>query len=148
MVRRIVTGNNPDGKSGIVADEILTDMVLWRSDEFAPPIILPSTAPEIEPPPGGSKCARVTLPPWAALREAMEAGRIPGHDRNGFHRTETIDAIMMISGEVTLLLDEGEATLVAGDLVIQRNTLHAWHVRGDIPAEFWGVMVSLVKETR
>ena len=30
------------------------------------------------------------------------------------------------------------------DLVVQRNTNHAWHNLGDKPADFWGVMVSML----
>jgi quercetin dioxygenase-like cupin family protein len=144
MARRIVTANAANGRSFIASDERIDDMVLWREEPGAPATILPSTAPGIEPPPGGSKCAHVVLPQWSVLRPMMESGAVPGHDRNGFHRTATIDYIMMTQGEVTLLLDDGEATLEPGDLVIQRNTLHAWHVRAATPAEFWGVMVSLL----
>jgi len=42
------------------------------------------------------------------------------------HRTESIDYGIVISGEITLVLDKGEASLRAGDVVIQRGTNHAW----------------------
>ena len=42
------------------------------------------------------------------------------------HRTETVDYGFVISGEITLVLDKGEANLKAGDVVIQRGTNHAW----------------------
>jgi uncharacterized cupin superfamily protein len=60
------------------------------------------------------------------------------------HRTTTIDYIMIVSGEVDLILDEGRTTVRAGDLVVQRNTNHAWHVMAGGPVDFWGVMVSLL----
>ena len=147
MTRRVITGNNTAGKSYVVSDEILPDMTLWDTAGDDPlgggsSRLLPSSAPNLEPAKGGSKCLRVTLQPWKIMKPILERGEIPGVDAKGFHRTNTIDYIMMIDGEVTLLLDEGEVTLSAGDLLVQRNTNHAWHVRGDILANFWGVMVS------
>ena len=42
------------------------------------------------------------------------------------HRTSTIDYGMVVEGEMTLIVDEGEVTIQAGDIVIQRGTNHAW----------------------
>ena len=42
------------------------------------------------------------------------------------HRTESIDYGIVISGEITLVLDVGETLLRVGDVVIQRGTNHAW----------------------
>jgi len=45
------------------------------------------------------------------------------------HRTETVDYAVVLEGEITLILDEGEVELEAGDVVIQRGTSHAWSNR-------------------
>lgn len=45
------------------------------------------------------------------------------------HRTETVDYAVVLEGEITLLLDEGDVNLKAGDVVIQRGTSHAWSNR-------------------
>jgi mannose-6-phosphate isomerase-like protein (cupin superfamily) len=45
------------------------------------------------------------------------------------HRTETVDYAVVLEGEITLLLDEGDVNLKAGDVVIQRGTNHAWSNR-------------------
>ena len=42
------------------------------------------------------------------------------------HKTRTVDYIILLSGEVTLLLDEDERHLKPFDIVIQRGTNHAW----------------------
>ena len=42
------------------------------------------------------------------------------------HRTETIDYGIVLEGEITLILDEGETVARAGDIVIQRGTNHGW----------------------
>jgi quercetin dioxygenase-like cupin family protein len=51
------------------------------------------------------------------------------------HTTATIDFEVVLSGSVTLELDDGEKVcLVAGDTVVQNGTRHAWHNRGQVPA--------------
>lgn len=42
------------------------------------------------------------------------------------HRTETIDYGIVLEGELTLVVDKGEVTIKAGDIIIQRGTNHAW----------------------
>lgn len=42
------------------------------------------------------------------------------------HRTETVDYGVVLEGEITLILDEGEVHPKTGDVVIQRGTNHAW----------------------
>ena len=57
------------------------------------------------------------------------------------HRTETIDYGIVISGEITLVLDKGTADLKAGDVVIQRGTNHAWANRSDKPCRMLFILV-------
>jgi uncharacterized cupin superfamily protein len=47
------------------------------------------------------------------------------------HRTESIDYGVVIDGEMTLILDEGEVMLAPGSVVIQRGTNHAWANRSN-----------------
>ncbi len=42
------------------------------------------------------------------------------------HKTETIDYGIVLDGELTLIVDEGETTAKAGDIIVQRGTNHAW----------------------
>jgi len=42
------------------------------------------------------------------------------------HRTETVDYGIVLEGEITLLVDVGEVTVRAGDIVVQRGTNHGW----------------------
>jgi quercetin dioxygenase-like cupin family protein len=153
MVRRVVTANNKQGKSYFAADDIVDDRYAWwtfgdhrlgHSPDDAPATLLPTTAPDIEPAPGGSKCTFFTIQPWKIRQEEIARGAFPGLDPSGFHRTATLDYIMVTEGEVTLMLDIGETVVRAGDMVVQRNTNHSWRVLGDMPVKLWGVMVSLV----
>lgn len=58
-----------------------------------------------------------------------------------FHRTESIDYAVVLEGEITLLVDDGETTVHAGDVVIQRATAHAWSNRTDRIARVMFVLV-------
>ena len=49
------------------------------------------------------------------------------------HRTETIDYAIVLSGEITMILDDQDVLLKAGDVVIQCGTNHAWSNRSDAP---------------
>jgi mannose-6-phosphate isomerase-like protein (cupin superfamily) len=64
---------------------------------------------------------------------AADASRHEGEgSRHAFmHRTETIDYGIVLEGEITLIMDEGETTARAGDIVIQRGTNHGWANRSD-----------------
>jgi len=42
------------------------------------------------------------------------------------HKTKTVDYGIVLDGEITLVLDRGETTIKAGDVVIQNGTNHAW----------------------
>jgi uncharacterized cupin superfamily protein len=39
----------------------------------------------------------------------------------GMHKTRTIDYVVLLSGEVTMLLDKGEVELKPFDVVVQRG---------------------------
>ena len=49
------------------------------------------------------------------------------------HRTRSLDYAIIMSGEIDMLLDEGEVHLKAGDVVVQQATNHAWVNRSGKP---------------
>ena len=57
------------------------------------------------------------------------------------HRTESVDYGVVISGEMTLILDKGETLLREGDVVIQRGTNHAWANRSGKPCRMLFILV-------
>jgi mannose-6-phosphate isomerase-like protein (cupin superfamily) len=160
-VRRVVTGTK-FGKAVVVSDERVEPITLammpgselhsiWGSDG---PVPLPSDGqrppgPAWFPPVGGFRFLFFTLAPEtvtpaedldfdAASAEMKE--KLPGlfellePDSPGMHRSDTIDIIHVVSGEVTLELDDGaKVDLRAGDVVVQSGTRHAWHNRADVP---------------
>ena len=75
--------------------------------------------------------------------EKMGAGhhRVDTSRHPAMHKTDTIDYIILLKGDVTLLLDEEEVTLNPFDVVVQRGTNHAWVNNGSEPALFIAVLI-------
>ncbi|MFD8078342.1 cupin domain-containing protein [Streptomyces sp. NPDC059718] len=63
---------------------------------------------------------------FAEMGGADAARSVAGAPHPLMHRTQTIDYGIVVEGELTLVLDEGETVVRAGDIVIQRGTNHAW----------------------
>jgi len=60
----------------------------------------------------------------------------------GMHKTDSLDVIILVKGEVEILLDDGGAEMLKpGDVVIQRATNHAWVNRGGETALFVAVLI-------
>ena len=57
------------------------------------------------------------------------------------HRTETTDYGIVLEGEIVLIMDEGETTVRAGDIVIQRGTNHGWANRSGKPCRIAFVLI-------
>jgi len=57
------------------------------------------------------------------------------------HKTSSTDVIVLLKGEVTLLLDDGETELKTGDCVVQQATNHGWVNHGTEPALLLAVLV-------
>ena len=54
-----------------------------------------------------------------------------GGRRTVMHRTQTLDYVVVIEGEVVLVLEDGEVVLRQSDVVVQRGTNHAWENRSE-----------------
>ncbi len=151
MIRRIVTANNAAGKSYFLKDEVVPFGQLWTNgpDEILGPgpvgelkTILSTSIPRLDPPHGGAMMQFLEMPPTTKKRgEAVEKvlATNGGPNKDGWHRTMTIDYIFFVNGEVDLILDEGQTTVRGGDIVIQRNTSHAWQNYGNEPTKLFVV---------
>lgn len=140
--RRVVTGHTPDGVSVVLSDgpvpvsrDLPGDGVsfheIWNT-AGAPARI---TAVEDSEP---TERTLAVPPPRHGTKIRINEFR-PGHlDERGLqspvHRTASIDYGIVLDGEITLILDDSEVTLSAGDVVVQRGTDHAWANRGDTTA--------------
>lgn len=168
-VRRVVTGQTATGDA-VVSDTAVEPITvqlmpgseffyLWGSDTV---VTVPTSgeqpaAPSWYPPVGGFRFGMFTLAPQsaaaaedidlaAAMAEVQQ--KLPGvieqmdpahPDR---HATNSVDFVVVLSGEAWLELDNGERTLLrAGDTVVQNGTRHAWHNASDQPCVMAAVLV-------
>ncbi len=139
--RRVVTGHDAQGRSIVLSDGlppqdhpmqgpgIGADFVeIWSVADPVP--VLGSTEP-VEP------TARdfAIMPPSGHLIRVIEIWPLgKGGTRTPMHRTSTLDYVVVIEGELTLILTESEVVLGPGDVVVQRGTDHAWENRGETNA--------------
>jgi quercetin dioxygenase-like cupin family protein len=70
---------------------------------------------------------------FAALGNEQAATFGKGGRHPLMHRTETIDYAIVLSGEITMVLDKEDVPLKAGDIVVQCGTNHAWSNRSGAP---------------
>lgn len=139
--RRVVTGVR-NGRSIIEEDQIVTNVSehfpgliisdIWSTDSMPVKLgeekIIENTAfPNT--PVNGSYFRYVQIPPDQQL--GIIAEKDQPHPL--MHQTDTLDYIVIISGEIYLIVDEEETLLKAGDIVIQKGTNHAWSNRSDFP---------------
>jgi len=113
---------------------------------------------QVAPPQGGSVFRVVQFPPdrdWAAKAAAMggsvaidetaKSASKGGPVRHAhMHRTGSIDYAIVLSGEIWAVMDVGETKLVAGDVLIQRGTNHAWANRSNAPCVVAFVLIDAV----
>ena len=151
-IRTVVTGHDAKGRAVFVRDEQVDGTpipglgelaFLWNADE---PATYPNAgnnpvAPGIFPPVGGIRFLVGTyLPNGVVAPEPtpemhLEDGDGPGGANDGFHRTDTTDFGVLLSGNMALQLDDGaEVSLSPGDVLIENGTRHRWRVVGDVPA--------------
>ena len=70
----------------------------------------------VEPPLGGSICRVATYRPGASI---------------DIHSTKTVDYVIVVSGELTLVLEDREIMLTQGDVVVSLAAPHGWANRGE-----------------
>jgi mannose-6-phosphate isomerase-like protein (cupin superfamily) len=58
------------------------------------------------------------------------------------HRTDSIDYAVVMSGEIDMELDVGKVHLKAGDVLVQRGTIHNWVNTGSEPCVIAFTLVS------
>ncbi|MFK4048061.1 cupin domain-containing protein [Roseomonas mucosa] len=116
-----------------------------------------SRKPDTDPPDGGVVIRMVDLPPEGSNGPALDpeqaarlfasvglkaAGGMHKTSRHPLmHRTESVDFGIVLWGEVHLILDDQEVHLHAGDVVVQRGTIHAWSNRTDKPCRMAFILV-------
>ena len=60
------------------------------------------------------------------------------------HKTNSIDYLVVISGEMWMVMEEGEVLLRQGDCIVQRGTNHAWVNKSGKPCVIAAILIDAV----
>ena len=172
-VRRVVTAIDEQGRSYIAeagpspagfalpGSPFRSDNI-WRTGAAPSPV---EAADDIAahhgvlPPPGGTVLRVIDFPPQtgtkaeqAALAAQVFATLYPdadhhaGNERSaGMHTTDTVDYAIVLQGEIWAVMDQDEALLTAGDVLIQRGTAHSWENRSGRMARVAFVLIDATR---
>jgi len=172
QVRRVVTGQSPDGKGmfthvetvepcelNVNPNQVVDSMRYWaiwswqetptlpfhhsgaapwsdkmRRDPGEALIVISEFAPKF----GVEMTPQVVLEPSAEVtgtpdENNISRGGIPD-PRTAMHFSDTVDVWWVISGEITILSDDGaEVTIRQGDVLVENGARHSWENRSDEP---------------
>jgi mannose-6-phosphate isomerase-like protein (cupin superfamily) len=130
-IRRVVTGHDEQGRAKVLIDEQVSNVISLRPGASSSVIWSSVGFPvdnDGDNDPSRKKIA-TTIDNGTVFRViSFGPGVTP---RN--HRTDSIDYAVVMSGEIDMELDIGSVHLKAGDVLVQRGTVHNWVNKGTEP---------------
>ena len=131
-VRRVVTGHDSNKIATVLIDAPATNKkfqpsgtvstLIWATDCTPADIAMGERVEDMgarmlgtAPPPNGTRFTVNDFPPG---------------NNAVMHRTDTVDYVLVLSGEIDMVTDQSTIKLKAGDVMVQRGTNHAWVNRG------------------
>jgi len=142
-IRRVITGHDAGNVAKVLIDSAATNAkypgpgtvstLMWCTDHTPAAI---SVGEHIE-----DMGARIlgTAPPANGTRFTVID--FPPGNKPHMHRTETIDYVLVLEGEIDMDMDTSTVKLKAGDIMVQRGTNHAWANRGTARARVAFVLI-------
>jgi len=138
-VRRVITGHDTSGKAVAKIDEVATHVVEGRKGAMALNVWSTDTWPSNND--GDEDMGKRTLGttvPNGTIFRILEFS--PGLAARN-HRTDSIDYIIVLSGEIDMELDDTRVHLKAGNTMVQRGTIHNWVNNGTEPCVLAVILV-------
>jgi quercetin dioxygenase-like cupin family protein len=139
-VRRVITGHDDTGRAVVKIDEVAshafvgrpgaTGINVWTTQGFpvdndgAEDLGLRKVGTTVE---NGTIFRILEFAPGLAARN---------------HRTDSIDYIVVLSGEIDMELDDSKVHLKAGDVMVQRGTIHNWVNNGTAPCVLAVILIA------
>jgi quercetin dioxygenase-like cupin family protein len=142
-LRRIVTGHDANGVAKVLLDAVPTNRkiaptgnvstLVWSTDECPSDIAVGEAIEDYgarilgtAPPPHGTRFAVIDFAP---------------HTTGAVHRTNSLDYVICLFGEIEMQMDDSVVTMKAGDVMVQRGTNHGWNNRSDRTARLAFVLM-------
>ncbi len=144
MVRRVVTGHDENGKAVVTFDDAglhqssgrpnMSRQLIWTTDDL--PVNFGEDDKSL--PDKAARDVGTTITGGSVFRLIeYSPGVTP---RN--HRTDSIDYAVVLSGEIDMEMDDTVVHLKAGDVLVQRGTVHNWVNNGTEPCIIAFVLIS------
>jgi quercetin dioxygenase-like cupin family protein len=142
-IRRIITGHDANNVAKVLIDGPATNAkypgagavstMMWSTDSAPAKMPVGTDAEDMgarilgtAPPANGTRFAVIDFPP----------GNTPH-----MHRTETVDYVLVLEGEIEMDMDDSTVKMKAGDIMVQRGTNHAWANRSNARARVAFVLI-------
>ncbi len=139
-LRRVVTGHDKAGKAIVTIDEQVKNIASGRPGAMATVVWSTQGFPVSNDGDDDESTRKVgtTLDNGTVLRVVEFS---PGVQRR-MHRTDSIDYAVIMAGEIDMELDGSTVHLKAGDVLVQRGTIHNWVNRGTAPCTIAFILVA------
>jgi mannose-6-phosphate isomerase-like protein (cupin superfamily) len=167
-VKRVVTGHNSAGQSVILYEDRglnVTHIPSWKG-LYVTELWVTNEAPvnnsgdadlslrpmKHDPDSMGSIFRLVEIPPESettfdakGIFEELGSSTKPTEEDSSthptMHKTNSIDYLVVVSGQMYMVMEDGETLLNQGDCVVQRGTNHAWVNKSDKPCLLAAVLI-------
>ncbi len=143
FVRRVITGHDDANTAKVLIDAPATNekypdkgmisTLIWATDSMPADIAIGEGIEDMgnrilgsAPPENGTRFCVIDFPPGNSAVT---------------HRTETLDYVICLEGEIEMDMDDSSVKLKAGDILVQRGTNHTWMNRGTVRARIAVVLV-------
>jgi quercetin dioxygenase-like cupin family protein len=139
-VRRVVTGHDAGGRAVVAIDEVCNNVISRRANHESCVVWSTGSFPTDNSgdEDGGARPVATVDPDGSVFRIAVfHPGVSP---RN--HRTESVDYAIVLSGEIDMEMDGATVRLRAGDVLVQRGTIHNWINNGTEPCRIAFVLIA------
>jgi len=139
-IRRVVTGHDPSGKAVVTIDEVAGNVRPLREGASATVIWSTQGFPvdNTEMLDGAQRPVATSHADGTVFRVIEYAPGVA--PRN--HRTDSIDYAVVLSGSIDMVLDGTTVRLKAGDVLVQRGTIHDWVNSGPDPCVIAFVLIA------
>jgi hypothetical protein len=130
-LRRVVTGHNAEGKAVVQIDETVSNVISARPGQCSTVIWTTDSAPADND--VSEDMSRRAVGTSETNGSVFRVVRYDPGVSPRMHRTDSIDYAVVLSGEIDMNMDAGSVHLKAGDVLVQRGTIHNWVNNGTQP---------------
>jgi quercetin dioxygenase-like cupin family protein len=139
-IRRVVTGHDAQGRARVAIDELCGNVISRRPNHASCVVWSTGTFPADNGDDADGATRQVATTDRGGTVFRIVEYRPGVAPRN--HRTESVDYAIVMSGEIVMEIDGASVHLHAGDVLVQRGTIHNWTNPGKEPCIIAFVLVA------